>query len=198
MSYIIANFLAGIKECDWSLGTSFYLILEKQPLMLGSAQNYPKFQRKGMVYYVLKVFHSWKIWLQLADMDEKKHFITTELYKDTILMCSSLVQIALMFKLFFPNKAFMPWKWSEYLMEATSVLCGLSLETMINPQHQSTCKECKTCQCSRICQNTNLQEIRPIKAVGIIPKKTYMIGPWMNCWQDLSFKTKVTKEYRRN
>jgi len=41
-----------------------------------------------------------------------------ELYRDTILMCSSLVHIALIFKMFFCEKEFLPWKWSEDPLES--------------------------------------------------------------------------------
>lgn len=108
----------GLKECEWSLGTSFYIRLAKAGFEAWWNPDFSPIDRISSCYYVLKVFHLWRKWLILEDLDLKQHFITLELYRDTILMCSSLVHIALVFKLFLPEKAFLPWKWSEYPLES--------------------------------------------------------------------------------
>ena len=107
----------GIERLEWGKGTKFFVLLTKIGFECWWKANYRPIDRISHAYYCIKVLHLWKIWVDKAKLDAKQCFITTELYKDSIIMQSSLVHLALTFKLYFPEAPFMPWKWSELPLE---------------------------------------------------------------------------------
>lgn len=145
--------ISAMTKCEWSTGTIFFVKLGKIGFEASWDPLLTPIQRMQNSYYVIKVFLLWKKWLVLVEADDAVHFITSELL-NTSLMCSSLVQLSILFKLFFPEKPFMALKWAEYPLEsyfsAVRLLFGhddefsaLEYTQRVKKIHQQTAVKCK-------------------------------------------------------
>lgn len=109
---------SGLRCIDWAEGTAYLIMLGKTSFESWWKPDLSVIDRMVKSYFVLKVFHLWKLWVEKSKLNVEQHFITLELYRDTIIMCSSLIHLGIIFKLYLPDKPFLPWKWSEYPLES--------------------------------------------------------------------------------
>ena len=107
----------GLKRIPWSEGTAVLILIGKRGFEAWWKIELTVIERLCIVYFVSKVMQLWRVYQELCGFDMKETFISQELYRDTLIMCSSLPQLAVAFKLFFPSKPFLPWKFSEYPLE---------------------------------------------------------------------------------
>ena len=112
---ISGNVLDGLKRIPWSEGT--VVLILKRGFEAWWKMELTVIDRLCNVYFVSKVMQLWRVYQELCGFDMKETFISQELYRDTLIMCSSLPQLAVAFKLFFQSKPFLPWKFSEYPLE---------------------------------------------------------------------------------
>lgn len=112
------NCLKLLKSVPWSAGIMFFTMLGKRAFEAWWKVDMTIVERMSASYYVLKSLHNWKSWLEKRKKNLKECFITLELYRDSIIMCSSLIHVAITFKLFYSHLPFLPWEWSEYPLES--------------------------------------------------------------------------------
>ena len=114
---ISGDVLAGLNTIPWSEGTAALILIGKRGFEAWWRTDLTVIDRLCNVYFVSKVLQLWREYQELAGFDLKETFISQELYRDTLIMCSSLPQLAVAFKLFFPSKPLLPWRFSEYPLE---------------------------------------------------------------------------------
>ncbi|XP_066933270.1 uncharacterized protein [Clytia hemisphaerica] len=114
---ISVSCLSGLNKLHWAKATQFLLYVCKLGFEAWWRHDLYPIERIANSYYVCKVFHLWHLWVKTSKLTMKSCFVTLELYRDTLVMCSSLMHLALTFKLFLPHLPFMPWKWSEFPVE---------------------------------------------------------------------------------
>ena len=107
----------GLDAIPWSKGTKFLFEIGRRGFEAWWKPNLTMIERISGVYFVSRSIQLWRRYLEKASHSLKEHFISEELYKDTLIMCSSLPQLAVTFKLFFKDKPFMPWNFAEYPLE---------------------------------------------------------------------------------
>ena len=114
---ISSDILDGLMSVPWSEGTAALILIEKRGFEAWWKTELRVIDRICNVYFVSKVIQLWRMYQECRGFYLKETFISQELYRDTLMMCSSLPQLAVAFKLFFPSKPFLPWRFSEYLLE---------------------------------------------------------------------------------
>eukprot|EP00111_Clytia_hemisphaerica_P011025 TCONS_00032315-protein len=114
---ISENCLNGLKALHWGKATYFLLYVGKLGFEAWWRHDLCTIERIAYCYYVCKILHLWDLWIKSSKLTKKSCSITLELYRDTLVKCSSMIHLALTFKLFLPSLPFMPWKWSEYPVE---------------------------------------------------------------------------------
>ena len=107
-----------LEQLPWAKGTLFLVNLGKVGFEAWWKTEMSIVDRIQSMYYVTKAIRLWELWVDKSGLDSSQHFITKELMRDTIVMASGMVHLAIVFKLYFPNKPFLPWKWSEYPLES--------------------------------------------------------------------------------
>ena len=101
-----------LTEVPWAKGTLFLVTIGKEAFEAWWRVDMTIVQRVKAMYYVVKAICLWEKWVQKADSDASQCFITKELLRETIVMACGMLHLALIFKLYFPDKPFLPWQWS--------------------------------------------------------------------------------------
>ena len=113
---ISEDIFIGLQRMPWSDGTSFLLLIGKRGFEAWWKVDLSITERICNVYFVSKVVQLWRQYQEQCGLNLRETFISEELYRDTLL-CSSLPQLAVAFKLSFPTSLFylgdlvsIPWK----------------------------------------------------------------------------------------
>ena len=129
--------LLGLSLLHWGKATQFLIYIARIGFNAWWKVDLTIVERIAYSYYVCKVVHLWLKWVKLSKLPTKSCFITLELFRDTLVMCSSMTHLALSFKLFHPSLPFIPWNWSEFPVENHYSSCLLYTSPSPRDKRQS-------------------------------------------------------------